>query len=125
MEDIVAKLRYHPLGPVAGPKEPIRKADLNEIARSCGVKVSVEEIAGKSRDEQGGVLREDTMSCGLDEITQTVITVSSEDEASFRKAIRAIIDKYRAPRTTYGTWGSTDKGRLIVGELSDEDDGWS
>ena len=54
-----------------------------------------------------------------------MVTVSTEDEGAFRKAVRALIKKYRAPRTTFATWGSTDRGKQIVVELCAEEDGWS
>ena len=125
MAEIMAKIRYHPLGPACGPFVPIKKSDLDHIARQHGVDISLEEIVGKNRQEVGGVIREETMDSTIEEITQTVVMVSADDEASFREAVRALIKKYGGPRTTFSTWGSTDRGKWIVGELCDEDDGWS
>ncbi|UCH51718.1 MAG: hypothetical protein JSV54_02885 [Chloroflexota bacterium] len=121
----MAKIRYHPLGPSAGPFVPIRENVLESIAKKHGIKISMEEIVGKNRQGTGDAIREETMDSTIEEISQTVITVSSEDEKAFRGAVRALIDKYGAPRTTYSTWGSTERGKWIVAELCDEADGWS
>jgi hypothetical protein len=125
MPEIMAKIRWHPLGPAAGPFVPITKKELDSIARKNGVSISVEEIGGKNRQEVGDVIKEETMDSTVEEISQTVVTVFAEDERAFRGAVRALIDKYGGPRTTYSTWGSTDRGKWIVAELCDEDDGWS
>ena len=125
MAEIMAKIRYHPLGPACGPFVPIKKSDLDNIAREHGVVISLEEIVGKNRQEVGGNIREETMDSTIEEITQTVVMVSADDEGAFREAVRALIKKYGGPRTTFSTWGSTDRGKWIVGELCDEDDGWS
>lgn len=125
MPEIMAKLRWYPLGPSAGPFEPIRQADLDSIAKRHNVNIAMEEIVGKNYREVDGVVREETMNCTIDEITQTIVTVSAEDEQAFREVVRELIKKYGAPRTTYATWGSTERGKWIVGELSDEYDGWS
>lgn len=125
MEEIMAKLRYLPLGPTCGPAAPIKKNDLDKIARKFGVEISLEEVAGKNLTTEGDIIREDTMDSTLEEITQTVVTVSADDETKFRNAVQALIKKYHAPRTTQAFWGSTEKGRWIVTELLDEDDGWS
>ena len=125
MAEIMAKIRYHPLGPACGPFVPIRNSDLDNIAREHGVVISLEEIVGKNRQEVGGNIREETMDSTIEEITQTVVMVSADDEGAFREAVRALIKKYGGPRTTFSTWGSTDRGKWIVGELCDEDDGWS
>ncbi|MBM4452857.1 MAG: hypothetical protein FJ024_10370 [Chloroflexi bacterium] len=125
MEQLVAVLRWHPLGPSAGPFAPIRKTDLDKLASQHNVNISVEEVVGKNRQEVDGMLREETMDSTIEEISQTVVTVATDNENAFRKAIRALIDKYGAPRTTFGAWGSTEKARQIVVELCDEDDGWS
>ena len=125
MAEIMAKIRYHPLGPACGPFVPIKKSDLDNIAREQGVVISLEEIVGKNRQEVGGNIREETMDSTIEEITQTVVMVSADDEGAFREAVRALIKKYGGPRTTFSTWGSTDRGKWIVGELCDEDDGWS
>ena len=125
MAEIMAKIRYHPLGPACGPFVPIKKSDLDNMAKEHGVDIFLEEIVGKNRQEVGGIIREETMDSSIEEITQTVVTVSADDEGAFRKGVRALINKYGGPRTTFSTWGSSDRGKFIVGELCDEDDGWS
>ena len=125
MAEIMAKLRYHPLGPVCDPLTPIKKDDLDKMAKQHGVSISVEEVVGKNRQDVGGVIQEETMDSTIEDISQTVIMVTAEDEGPFREAVRALIKKYRAPRTTYSTWGSTERGKWIVAELADEWDGWS
>ena len=125
MAEIMAKIRYHPLGPICGPFIPIKKDDLDKIAREHSVSISVEEIVGKNRQKVGEMIREETMNSALEEITQTVVTVSAEDEGAFREAVRMLVKTYGGPRTTYSTWGSTDRGKYIVAELCDEEDGWS
>jgi hypothetical protein len=125
MPEIMAKIRFHPLGPSAGPLMPIREKDLDSIAKKYGISISLEEIVGKNRKGVGDAIREETMDSTIEEISQTVVTVSSENEKTFRGAVRALIDKYGAPRTTYSTWGSTERGKWIVDELCDEADGWS
>ena len=125
MAEMMAKIRYHSLGPACGPFVPITKNDLDNIAKEHGVDISLEEIVGKNRQDVGGAIREETMDSTIEEITQTVVTVSADDEGAFRKGVRALIRKYGGPRTTFSTWGSTDRGKFIVGELCDEWDGWS
>lgn len=125
MSEIMAKIRWYPLGPSAGPFVPIKKADLDSMADRHKVSISTDEVVGKNYQEVNGVVREETMDSTLEEFTQTVVTVSADDERAFREAVRALINKYGAPRTTYATWGSSERGKWIVGELCDEDDGWS
>ena len=45
----------------------------------------------------------------IEETTQWVVTVSADDEEAFRRVIRALVKKYRAPRTTYATLGSDER----------------
>lgn len=125
MPEIMAKIRWYPLGPTAGPFVPIKKNDLDSVAKKLGVSISLEEVVGKNYQEIEGVIREETMDSTLEEITQTVVTVSADDERRFWDAVRALIRKYGSPRTTYATWGSTDRGKWIVAELCDEENGWS
>ena len=125
MPEIMAKIRFHPLGPSAGPFMPIREKELDNIAKKYGISISLEEIVGKNRQGVGDAFREETMDSTIEEISQTVVTLSSENEKAFRGAVRALIDKYGAPRTTYSTWGSTERGKWIVDELCDDADGWS
>jgi hypothetical protein len=124
MSDIIAKLRYYPLGPVAGPAMPIITQDLDTIAARHGVSISVENIRGKTAQGSGDSLHEKTMNTPFEEITQDVITVTSAQETPFRKAVAELIRKYRAPRTVFGTMGSNEQGKQIVAEVCDEYDGW-
>jgi hypothetical protein len=124
MEELIAVLRYFPLDPVTNPPKPIKKADLNKIARETGTAISLDTISNKGRTVEGDVIREDTMNSAIEEVSQEVITVSSGDETAFRSAVRELIKLYRAPRTVFGAWGSSPRGREIVYRLCDEYDGW-
>ena len=88
-------LRYYP----GDPLEEIRRVDLDGIGRAHGVEASFERIENRTLSE--GMMREETLGKAMEEVTQDVITVRSDDEASFRKAIMAIYEKYRSPRTPY------------------------
>ena len=120
MTKLVAKMRWYPGDPLV----PIERVDLDALAKQHGLRISVEDVEDKNRRMVGGILREDTETKTIEEITQTVVIVSASDEGAFRNAIRALIKRYRAPRTTYAAWGSTEEGKRIVDELSDEEDGW-
>lgn len=124
MEEIMAKIRWLPLGPTCGPEVPIKKDDLDNIAKEHSVNISLQEVRGKNLKVEGDMIREETMDSTLEEITQTVVTVSAKDEGAFRKAVQALLKKYRAPRTTQSFWGSTDRGKQLIAELLDEYDGW-
>jgi hypothetical protein len=116
MTEIISKLRWFPLGPIEGPLETIKKDDLDRIAKNHGVNISLEET-------RGAVLGE-TRGKAIEEITQWMVTISTDDEEAFKGAVRALVKKYRAPRTTYATLGSDEKTRRMVEELFDEEDGW-
>ena len=124
MPEIIAKLRWFPLGPTAGPSMPIKKEDLDNVARQYGVNVSLEEVVGEGRREVEGVVYEETLGKSIEEISQSIVTVSADDEGVFREAVRALVKKYRAPRTTYATLGSEERARRIIAELFAEEDGW-
>ena len=125
MEKIMAKLRWLPLGPSCGPTVPIIQKDLDEIAKQHGVNIFVEEVIAQNLQKQGDVIREETMESTLEDITQTVVTVSADDERGFRETILALFKKYRSPRTTQSYWGSSEKGKDIILDVLDEYDGWS
>ncbi|MBA7681124.1 hypothetical protein ES703_89453 [subsurface metagenome] len=118
--EIMAKLRWFPLGPVAGPLEPIKKDDLDKIAKQYGVSVSLEKVGGIIEEET----REETRGKAIEGITQSIVTISTDDEEAFRGVVRALVRKYRAPRTTYATLDSSERARRIIVELFDEEDGW-
>jgi pyruvate-formate lyase-activating enzyme len=124
MEQMIAVLRYFPLDPVTDPPNPIRKADLDSIARETGVAISLDTVSNKGRIVDGDMIREETMNSAIEEVSQKVITVTAGDETAFRSAVRALLKLYRAPRTVFGTWGSSPRGREIVFKLCDEYDGW-
>lgn len=116
MAEITAKIRWFPLGPIEGPLEPIKKEDLDNIAKEYGVSISLEETWAP--------VGEDTRGKTIEEITQHLVTVLADDEAAFRAVIRALVKKYRAPRTTYATLGSDERVRRMLAEMFDEEDGW-
>ena len=124
MEGLTAVLRYFPLDPVTNPPKPIWQADLDLIAGETGTTITHSSVSGKSRTGEGDMVREDTMNSAIEEVSQEVITMSSQDENAFSKAVRALLKLYRAPRTVFGTWGSSPRGREIVFRLCDEYDGW-
>ena len=124
MEELTAVLRYFPLDPVTNPPNPIRQADLDRIAGETGTTVTLAAVVGKSRSVNGDVIREDTMNSAIEEVSQDVITVTSNDEKPLTLAVRALFKLYRAPRTVFGTWGSSPRGREIIYRLCDEYDGW-
>lgn len=125
MADIVAKLRYFPLGPVAGTAVPILTSDLDAVADRHRVSITLDKIEGEGSQIKGDTIREETMASSIEEISQFVITVTSQDEASFRKAIEELVKKYRAPRTVYATLGSSEQGKRLLSRIFDEYDGWS
>lgn len=116
MAEIMAKIRWFPLGPIEGPLEPITKEDLESIGKQYGVDVSLEDV-------RGAVLGE-TRGKAIEEITQHIVTLEADDEKAFRGVIRALVKKYRAPRTTFATLGSDERARRMIAELFDEEDGW-
>ncbi len=124
MEELTAVLRYFPLDPVTNPPNPIRQADLDKIARETGTTITLAAVVGKSRTVEGDAIREDTMNSAIEEVSQDVITIAAQDEKALTLAVRALFRLYRAPRTVFGTWGSSPRGREIVYRLCDEYDGW-
>jgi len=124
MEELTAVLRYFPLDPVTNPPNPIRQADLDRIARETGTTITPATVVGKSRTVNGDATREDTMNSAIEEVSQDVITIAAQDEKALTLAVRALFKLYRAPRTVFGTWGSSPRGREIVYRLCDEYDGW-
>ena len=117
MEKYTVYLRYYP----GDPLDEIRREDLDRIAREYGVEVSFERIEKRALSD--GMMREETLDKAIEEITQDVITVGSDDEVRFRKAIMAIYEKYRSPRTPYSFWGSSPDGGWIAKAIADETGG--
>ena len=117
MGEYTAHLRYYP----GDPLEEIRQEDLDGIAEACGVKASFEKI--EKRVFSDGLMREETLDETIEEMTQDVITVVSDDEAKFRQAIVTVYEKYRSPRTPYGFWGSTQEAKRVAKEVAEETGG--
>lgn len=120
MTELVAKLRWFPGDPLVEIKED----DLRKLSDRYGATLSLEQVSGPSGMTEEEMDREETMGSTIEEITQTVITVSSDEEAAFKETLRELFRIYRSPRPVYGTWGSSEKGKDIVDDLMDENDGW-
>jgi len=120
MTELVAKLRWFPGDPLV----EIREEDLRKLSNQYGASLSLEEVSGPAGATEAEMDREETMGSTIEEITQTVITVSSSDEGAFRETLREIFRIYRSPRPVYGNWGSSEKGKEIADDLMDENDGW-
>jgi hypothetical protein len=117
MGNYTVHLRYYP----GDPLEKILQEDLDRIAGACGVEIFFERI--DNRIPRDGMLREETLDKAIEDITQDVITVRSEDGERFGKAIVAIYEKYRSPRTPYSFWGSSQDGERIAKAIADETGG--
>lgn len=117
MEKYTVHLRYYP----GDPLREIRQEDLDQIAKAHGVAVAFQKIDNRTPGD--GMLREETLDKTIEEITQEVITVRTNDEKRFREAVTALYQTYRAPRTPYGFWGSTPEGGRIAKGMADETSG--
>lgn len=124
MSQYKAVLRYFPLGPVAGPKKAITKSGLTDLLKSCGVNFAVDEIRGKNAVMEGGGLKEETMNCPIEEISQTVVTLEADNEQQLKSALKQVLQTYRAPRTVFGFLGSNEPARMLIDEVCNENDGW-
>lgn len=102
----------------------IKQKDLEKIADQCGVIITLNEVKGKDLVAEGKMVLEKTENEPLEEVTQTVVTISAPSESAFREGLLRIIGKYRAPRTVYSTWGSDERAKEIFQELVDTWDGW-
>jgi len=116
MAEFKAVLRWFPLGPIEGPLEPITEDGLEEVAELCGVSISLENMRGAAHGETRGK--------AIEEIMQHIVSISADDEEAFRKTIRTLVKKYRAPRTTFATLGSDERAERIVRDELNEEDGW-
>lgn len=119
-DELVVKFRYFPGDALID----IKDQDLQRLAKKHGVSISMQEVKGKRWYEEEGQLWEETLDCKLDDITQTTVTLSSDNETAFRRALRELIDTYRCPRNTPARWGSNERGEEIYKELADAFDGW-
>jgi hypothetical protein len=117
MEKYTVHLRYYP----GDPLREIKQEDLDRIAKAHGVAVVSQKI--ENRNMSDGMLREETLDKTIEEITQEVITVRSDDAKRFQGAVAALYETYRAPRTPYGFWGSSPDGGRIAKKIADETGG--
>jgi hypothetical protein len=117
---VTGKLRWYP----GDASVEIRQEDLEKIANQCGVNITLDEVKGKDLSTEGKMVLEETGNKPLEEVTQTVVTISAPTEHAFKECLWRMIDKYRAPRTVYSTWGSDERAREIFQEVADAWDGW-
>jgi hypothetical protein len=120
VSNLKGKLRWYPGDALV----EIRQEDLEKIAHPCGANITLDEVMGKDTFTEGEMVLEETGNKALEEVTQTVVTISAPTEHAFRECLLKIIDKYRAPRTVYSTWGSDERAKEIFAELADTWDGW-
>jgi hypothetical protein len=120
MPTLIGKLRWYPGDALI----EIRAEDLEKIAHQCGVNITLDEVEGKDLFAEGEMVLEETGKESLEEVTQTVVTISAPAEDAFRECLLRIINKYRAPRTVYSIWGSDERARKIFEEVADAWDGW-
>jgi hypothetical protein len=120
MPTLIGKLRWYPGDALV----EIRAEDLEKITHQCGVNITLDEVKGKHLFTEGEMVLEETGKESLEEVTQTVVTISAPTENAFRECLQRIIKKYRAPRTVYSTWGSDEKAKKIFEEVVEVWDGW-
>lgn len=121
MSKLVAKLRYFPDDAL----KTFRADDLNKIGQKYGVKLSVQEVAGKGQKVlPGGILCEEARDIPIEAATQSVVTVEADNLEPFKRCVREVIDTYRGPVPIWGLWGSTPEAESIVNDMLDENDGW-
>ena len=117
---LTGKLRYYP----GDAFIEIRQENLEKIANQYNVHITVDEVKAKDLFTEGEMVLEETGNKSLEEVTQTVITISAPTEYAFKECLVKIIDNYRAPRTVYSTWGSDERAKEIFQEVADQWDGW-
>jgi len=120
MKTLTGKFRWYPGDALV----EMRQKDLEKIADQCGVSITLNEVKGKDLFTEGKMVLEETVNKPLGEVTQTVVTISAPTEHAFKESLLRIIDKYRAPRTVYSTWGSDERAKEIFAEVADTWDGW-
>ncbi len=111
------RLRYY----AGDPLEEIRWEDVQRIAEAHGVEASFQRV--DERILRDGMMREETLDKTIEEICQDVITIEADDETRLRRALTAVYEKYRSPRTPYSFWGSNPEGERIAKALADETGG--
>jgi hypothetical protein len=112
------KLRYYP----GDPLEEIKEEDLRSLAKEYGVNISYDKI--ENREMKDGLLMEKTLDKRIEDISQEVITVSSDKEDNFSNCMVALYKKYRCPRTPYSLLGSNDAGQKIAKRFMNLYGGW-
>jgi hypothetical protein len=118
MNPYYAKLRFFP----GDPLEEIKEQDLKKLEKEYRVTLAYEKIENRVLKE--GLLMENTMDKPIEEISQEVITLTSDDEKEFISCVKALYKKYRCPRTSYGLLGSNEAGQKIAKGLMDVYGGW-
>jgi hypothetical protein len=118
MSTYLVKLRYYP----GDPLEDIREEYLKALGEKYNLAIDYEKI--DNRQEQEGLLMENTMDKTLEEITQEVITVTGSEEGNFSEGLKELYKKYRCPRTVYSLLGSNAAGEKIAKGLMDLYGGW-
>ncbi len=122
MAELLGKMRWFPGDALI----PIRQNQLDEIGAKHRVHLSMSEVTGQNQKVlPGGVVVEWNWEKPIDEATQTIVTIKAENEQSFRRCVRELIDTYRGPVPMWGMWGSTKQAEDIINELLDQDDCWS
>ncbi len=118
MNQYYVKLRFFP----GDPLEEIKEPDLKKFEKEYPVALAYEKIENRVLKE--GLLMENTMDRPIEEISQEVITLSSDVEKEFIACVKALYKKYRCPRTSYGLLGSNEAGQKIAKGLMDVYGGW-
>jgi hypothetical protein len=98
--------------------------DPEKIANQYRANITVNEVNAKEFFTDGKPVLEETGNKSLEGVTQTVVTLSVPTEHAFKECLLKLIDKYRAPRTVYSTWGSDERAKEIFQEVVDQWDGW-
>ena len=111
MSKFLAKLRYFP----GDPLEEIRKEEVDNIGKQYGIDISYEKI--ERREMRNGLLMEETMHRRIEDISQEVIMIQSNQEKNFSDCTKALFKKYRCPRTPYSLLGSNEAGWKIAWRL--------
>ena len=118
MSKYLAKLRYYP----GDPLEEISEKDLKSFEREYGVNISYAKV--ENREMKNGLLMEKTLDKRIEDISQEVISLSSDLEDDFSNCIIALYKKYRCPRTAYSLMGSNEAGQKIAKKLMNIYGGW-
>jgi cytochrome oxidase Cu insertion factor (SCO1/SenC/PrrC family) len=118
MNQYIVKLRFFPEDPL----DDIREEDLKSLEKAYRVAISYEKI--ENRVLENNLLVENTMDKHIEDISQEVVTVSSDSDQDFQACIKALYKKYRCPRTSYGLLGSNEAGQKIAKALMDVYGGW-